>query len=149
MKFHLFQYPLPAPEPLEDVNAFLASRRVASVSHHIVHGAAGSMLVFVVQTVGEAVEKVAKQEKVDYRELMTPEDFQRFSRLRDERKKIAEAEGVPVYAVFTNAQLAQMVQGRCGTMADLMAVDGIGKARVEKHGERLLATLLAAEPAKP
>ncbi len=66
-----------------------------------------------------------------------------FSRLRNARKEIAQSEAVPVYTVFTNEQLARMVQGRVMTKAGLEGIVGIGDARVAKYGERILATLLA------
>jgi hypothetical protein len=52
MRFRLFQYTLPAGEDLADLNAFLASERVAAVSHHVVPHAGGPLLVFVVETAG-------------------------------------------------------------------------------------------------
>ena len=72
--------------------------------------------------------------KVDYKEVLKPEDFEVFSRLRDWRKAEAEQEGVPVYGVFTNEQLAEMVRQRAGTKAALKGIAGVGEARVEKYG---------------
>lgn len=145
MNYRLFQYPLPAPPDLEDLNAYLGSHRVAAVTQHLVQAQGGAMLVFIVQTVaGEVPGKNRQAEaKVDYREVLNAEDFQVFSRLRDERKKIAEAEGVPVYAVFTNAQLAEIVTRKVRTAADMGGIVGIGKARVEKHAARLLEIVAA------
>jgi hypothetical protein len=37
---------------------------------------------------------------VDYKEVLKPEEFEVFSRLRDWRRSVAEKEGVPVYAVL-------------------------------------------------
>jgi ribonuclease D len=56
---------------------------------------------------------------VDYKEVLKPEEFEVFSRLRDWRKNVAEKEGVPVYAVLTNEQLAQMVQKQVKSKAGL------------------------------
>jgi superfamily II DNA helicase RecQ len=143
MPFRLFQYPLPASPELEDLNAYLASHRVAAVTQHLVSTAGGGMLVFIVETAGSLVSKPALSggPKVDYREQLGPEDFARFNRLRDERKKWAEAEGLPVYSVFTNAQLAAMVRGKMVALADLAQIDGVGAARLEKYGARLLSLL--------
>jgi superfamily II DNA helicase RecQ len=143
MRFRLFQYTLPAPPELEDLNAFLGSQRVASVSHQFVKNGGSAMLVFVVEMVTSPSAKGAAPNagKIDYRELLTTEQFAVFSRLRDERKKWAEAEGVPVYTVFTNAQLADMVKRTARTTEDLRAIDGMGPARVDKYGARLLAIL--------
>ena len=64
--------------------------------------------------------------KVDYREVLSPEDFAVFARLRQVRKEIAQDDAVPVYTVFTNEQLAQMVQGRATTKAALEKIAGVG-----------------------
>ena len=77
--------------------------------------------------------------------MLKPEEFEVFSRLRDRRKAAAENEGVQVYVVLTNEQLAQMVQKKVNSKAGLKEIEGVGDARVEKYGESLLA-LLAAPP---
>jgi hypothetical protein len=40
---------------------------------------------------------------------------------------------VPVYTIFTNEQLAQMVQSRATTKAALEKIAGVGDARIEKY----------------
>lgn len=143
MNYRLFQYALPAPPELADLNAYLAGNRVAAVSHHIVPTPSGGMLVFVVETVAGSVpnQGLSAGPKIDYREQMNAEEFAVFSRLRSERKRMAEAEGMPVYTVFSNAQLAEMVKRRVRTAAELHDIEGIGGARIGKYGERLLAIL--------
>ena len=138
MNYRLFQYALPAPPELEDLNAFLASHRVASVAQEWVQGPAGPMLVFLVQTLdGPRPATRASESRIDYRAVLDDDQFQLFSRLRDERKKIAHEEGIPVYAVFSNAQLAEIVKSKATTAEELRAIDGLGKARVERYGERM------------
>ena len=150
MRFRLFQYPLPADPELADLNAFLAGRKVATVSHHVAAQAGGAVLVFVVETVGNtgaSATATAATPKIDYREQLTEDEFGLFSALRLERRRVAESEGIPVYAVFSNAQLAEMVRRRVMTTAAIGEIDGVGKARVEKYAEgflRILAPALAA-----
>ena len=48
---------------------------------------------------------------------------------------------MPVYTIFTNEQLAQMAQTKARTKADLEKIEGIGDARIEKHGTRFLELL--------
>ncbi len=57
------------------------------------------------------------------------------------RKELAQAEAVPVYTIFTNEQLAQIVQKKARTKADLEQIAGVGDARIEKYGQRLLQFL--------
>ncbi len=137
MKYKLFTYPIPPPEEPEDLNAFLASARVLSVNQHKCRSGNASCLVFVVEYLeGQAAGKKGKTPpKVDYRETLSEQDFNLFSRLRDLRKTIAEKEGVPVYAVFTNAQLAMMVEKKIVRMVDLSGLEGVGAAKVDKYGE--------------
>ena len=82
--------------------------------------------------------------KVDYKELLTPEQFAVFARLRDLRKELATRDAVPVYNVFTNEQLAEIVKRDCATLAQMQEIAGIGEARVGKYGEIFLSSLAAA-----
>ena len=70
-----------------------------------------------------------------------PEQFAAFARLRDLRKVMAQAEAVPVYTIFTNEQLAQIVQARATSKSALEQVVGVGDGRVGKYGERILEWL--------
>lgn len=50
--------------------------------------------------------------------------------MRSHRKTVAEAESVRAYTIFTNAQLAAMVQLVSPTLQDVAAIDGVGEARM-------------------
>jgi superfamily II DNA helicase RecQ len=139
MIYRLFQYMLPTVPELEDLNSFLRAQRVAAATHHLVPVAGGTMLVFVVETVGPVAG--GPDLKIDYRERFNPEEFAVFSRLREERKKWAAEEGTPVYVVFTNAQLAEMVTRRARSGAELRQIEGVGEARLQKYGARLVELL--------
>ena len=83
--------------------------------------------------------------RIDYREVLPPEQFAIFAQLRQWRKQTAEAAGVPVYNVFTNEHLAAIVRQLPPDTAALAKIDGIGEARVRKYGEAVLAALVAAK----
>jgi superfamily II DNA helicase RecQ len=76
--------------------------------------------------------------------VLKPQEFEVFSRLRDWRKAVAEKEGVPVYVVLINEQLAQIVQKKTNTKAGLKVIEGVGDARVEKYGDAILLAAPAA-----
>ncbi len=138
MRYRVFTYSAGQSGECADLNAFLASHRVLDVRHHPADD--GRRVVFVVEYLENAKVKGEKAPpRVDYREELSEEQFAVFSQLRDLRKKIAEEEGVAVYNVFTNAQLAAIVKLDEVTPASLSKVAGVGKARVEKYGERFLA----------
>jgi superfamily II DNA helicase RecQ len=73
--------------------------------------------------------------------VLDEKDFAIFAKLRTLRKSMAEKEGLPVYALFSNEQLAAMVQKRITTREALGAIDGVGKSRLEKYGQAFLELL--------
>lgn len=83
--------------------------------------------------------------KVDYKEVLTPEQFQIFARLRTLRKTLSERDGQPVFAIFTNAQLAEIAQRGCQNLNDLKEIAGIGEARTAKYGADVLLAVHGGE----
>lgn len=152
MPFQLFQYALPADPDLTDLNSFLLAHRVATVQREIVTTAAGPLLLFIVEYLAangsagkngkSAVAGSSSISRIDYREVLSEADFTVFTTLREIRKQLADAEGVPVYAVFSNAQLAAMIQQKCTTVAGMLKIEGVGKARTDKYSEAFLAPLV-------
>jgi superfamily II DNA helicase RecQ len=61
-----------------------------------------------------------------------------FNLLRDWRSKRSRQEGMPLYILFTNQNLADIVKKRPQTASELMQIGGIGKAKVDKYGEDIL-----------
>jgi superfamily II DNA helicase RecQ len=147
MQLKLFILPvknLSAPEA--EMNAFLRSHRVLAVKKEFVGDGENSFWTFCVEYLESAPSVNAptgsKLPKVDYKELLKPEEFEVFSRLREWRKGVAEKESVPVYVVFTNEQLAEMVKKKVSSKAALKEIEGVGDARVEKYGEAVLERLI-------
>ncbi|MGH7731579.1 MAG: RecQ family ATP-dependent DNA helicase [Candidatus Eiseniibacteriota bacterium] len=70
-----------------------------------------------------------------------PADPERFERLRALRKRLADAEGVPAYIVFSDAVLRQMAARVPGTRDELLAISGVGPVKLERYGEAFLAAL--------
>jgi len=128
---------------MEDVNGFLRSHRVLTVERRLIEDAGCSFWSFCIEYLdGSGPTAMPKPlGKVDYREVLPPEQFQRFARMRELRKSLAEQEGVPPYAVFTNEQLAQMARLETPTAAALQAIPGVGEARMKKYGGRFLGVL--------
>jgi ATP-dependent DNA helicase UvrD/PcrA len=64
--------------------------------------------------------------------------------LRAWRRKRAEADGVPAYVVFNDRTLNALAERRPRSRGELLAVDGIGPAKLDRYGDELLG-LLAVE----
>lgn len=140
MKYRAFTYPVPCDGDLSELNSFLSSHRVLTVHDEIVKTGTGACLVFVVEYLDSVSGKGSSrgEPKVDYRKELSDEQFMVFSRLRDLRKELAEREGTPVYNIFTNAQLAEMVKKKVNSKTALAEISGVGEARIEKYGESVL-----------
>jgi superfamily II DNA helicase RecQ len=153
MRVDFFTIPVQSgAEATGELNSLLSSTRVLTVDRQFVADGASSFwsVCVVSQTgpVGGRKGASAKKGGVDYREVLNAEDFAVYAKLRDLRKQLAERDGVPPYAVFTNDQLAAIVQGRLDSLTALRTVDGVGDARVEKYGTSVV-TLLSGLAGKP
>ena len=141
MKFKVIKIPVQEPDVLlSELNAFCENHSIASVEKHFVPEGSSSFWAFCVSYLEQAgqTSKVNRKEKIDYREVLAEADFQIFSKLRKLRKDMAEEEGVPVYALFTNEQLAEMVRRRVVQPTAMGQIEGIGKSRMNKYGAAFL-----------
>lgn len=144
MRYRFFTIPVhDAEEASAELNRCLAEERVLAVDRQFVADGSNSAwaLYVAVQGAGGRPTAMSKRSKVDYREVLNESDFALFARLRKLRKELAERDGVPLYAVFTNEQLAAIVQARVTSATALKAIDGVGDSRVEKYGPPLLAII--------
>ncbi len=66
-----------------------------------------------------------------------------FDRLRAWRAAEAKEQGVPAYVVFHDATLREIVTGKPSSLSELGTVSGVGEAKLEKYGQKLLDTLAA------
>lgn len=165
MSFHFFAVPTLDPAAAQaELNAFCAEHRVVQVDRQFVAAGPRSHWALCVQVAegpgplpdalkvrrGIAAAGGESGARIDRKQRLSETDFARFARLREQRKALAERDGVPVYAVFIIEQLAAMVQNRASALADLQAIDGIGPARLERHGAAMLALLvLSTAPPAP
>lgn len=145
MQYNTFFIPLMDDgEAQEELNAFLRSKRVLSVDKAFIN----SGWSFCVEWLegGKSIESGNRSKpKVDYRDVLSAEDFSVFAKLRERRKELAQQDGVQVYAVMTNEQLAEMVRLNVSSVDDLKCVKGVGDARIQKYGADLVEALMTAK----
>lgn len=122
-------------EALQACNAFLRSVKVLKVNREFVTDGPGSYWAILVEYLDAPSRSGGnKRARIDYREVLSPEDFAVFDKLRKFRKTLAEQDSVPAYAVFTNEQLAKIVTERVKTEKELAAIEGVGENKVSKYG---------------
>jgi ATP-dependent DNA helicase RecQ len=64
-----------------------------------------------------------------------------FEALRDERTRIAKAQGVPPYVIFHDATLRAMALAMPKHPHDMLNLPGVGQAKLDRYGESFLAVL--------
>jgi DNA helicase-2/ATP-dependent DNA helicase PcrA len=65
----------------------------------------------------------------------------RFAALKRWRLEQSRSEGVPAFVVFSNRTLEEIARLDPETLGELAAVSGVGPAKLESYGERVLAEL--------
>lgn len=149
MKHKFFHIPLLDSEATAaELNRFCDQHRIVNVEKHFVADGQSSCWAICVTWLEQggalaenSAEVKAKKPRVDYKDVLNEEEFRLFSRLRDLRSELAQQEGVAVYNIFTNEQLAQMVQQRLSSNMALLKIDGVGQTRVEKYAEAFLSVI--------
>jgi len=153
MQFHFFRIPAIDPDRAQrELNAMIARHRVAQLDWEWVADAENSFWAVRVaiasgpgpidDAIKAAPERGTKSaSRVDYREVLPPEDFEKFAALRRWRKVVAERSNVQLFNVFTNEHLATIVTKPVRTLADLESLDGVGPSRVQRFGEDLIRAL--------
>ena len=71
-------------------------------------------------------------------------DLPRFQLLRDLRAQLAREQNVPAYVIFHDSTLRNIAELQPATLDELGRVGGIGGAKLERYGQRVLEALAAA-----
>ncbi|HET7575453.1 MAG TPA: DNA helicase RecQ [Sphingomicrobium sp.] len=67
-----------------------------------------------------------------------------FEALRETRRSLAAEAGVPAYVVFHDSTLREIADARPATLAELAEVNGVGRTKLERYGEAMLAAVASA-----
>ena len=88
----------------EELNKLLRNGRIASVKKEFVSNGEDSFWAFCIEfldgVLGTDKVRSGSGPKVDYKEVLSAEDFSVFSKLRDLRKALSDKEAIPAYSIF-------------------------------------------------
>jgi superfamily II DNA helicase RecQ len=140
MQFKIFTIPVTDDgTATEDMNKFLRGHKVLEVEQQLISTKTGSQWHFCVKYLANAQPDTKQTiSKVDYKEVLDEKTFAVFSVLRECRKKIAEEDSLPVYAVFTNEELSGVASLETISSESIKKVKGIGEKKAERFGKRLV-----------
>ena len=71
-----------------------------------------------------------------------------FETLRKLRYEISKEEEVPAYVIFSDAALRQMETERPMSDQELLAIDGVGNAKLEKYGDAFIKAIIDFQKTK-
>ena len=137
MPMHFFAIPAwdGGPET-ERLNQLLCSTRVVQLQREFVSQGKDSFWSICIETLGENHNQNGERKgKMDYKSILDEAAFARFVKLRELRKELAQAEGIPVYAVCTNDQLAFFAQHPPENSTSLLKCPGWGEAKQQRYGQ--------------
>ena len=77
---------------------------------------------------------------------IAPHDEPLWQALRECRRQLAAEQNVPPYVIFHDATLKQMATTRPADAAALLAIGGVGQAKLSRYGERFLSVISAHQP---
>ena len=150
LQYAPFLLPLwPDSPEQETLNRFVRAHRIIQTRKELVSVESGQYWAILVEYLDAPPSQESNEtgkSKVDYKDVLSPEDFALFSRLREIRKKLADDNGLPVYAVCTNEQLAEIAKQKPATAAACMKIGGIGQGKAEKYVPAFIACIADGRP---
>lgn len=142
MQIKIFTIPVVADErDMEELNHFLRSHKIIDVKRELTQTNDTSCWTFCITYMDVAAlstsvrNDAVRHNKIDYKEVLDADTFERFSKMRKLRKEIADNEAIPAYSVFTDAELAEIAKLEVLDKANIQKIPGIGKKKVEKYGD--------------
>ena len=128
---------------VDELNRFLRSVKILEIKKVFVEGEGNlfwSMCITYLpleKNYTDGLFNKSNKEKIDYKNTLSESEFARFSLLRKIRKQLAEKDAVPAFAVFTDAELAEISRFDEVLPERIQKVSGIGQKKMEKYGIEL------------
>ena len=126
----------------EELNAFLRSKKILQTEQQLVQSGQNAFWCFCIKYLENEKESYtkARKERPDYKAILGEASFKIFSELRSIRKAIAKEEAIPAYAVFTDAELAEIAKlGESRSLSQINKIKGIGTKKLEKYGTKFIS----------
>jgi superfamily II DNA helicase RecQ len=135
--------------PLQE---FIADKEVIEFSEHFfVHENTPCLTILIAYRSLESLESPRVLRQTDPRLEFDGVEKEAYDALRAWRAAAAKMEGIPVYMIANNKQLAKMIRLKPASREALGKVEGIGEAKIAKYGDQILEVLskhLSGTPAQ-
>ena len=142
MQIKLFTIPIgDSGEAVEEMNRFLRGNKILEVQNQLVNNQNGAYWCFCIRYIEKSFNTAkSPKAKVDYKYILDELTFQKFSKLREIRKKVAAEEGIPAFAVFTDEELAGLAKLKTINEKSMRSIKGIGDKKVERYAKHFITS---------
>jgi ATP-dependent DNA helicase RecQ len=89
----------------------------------------------------DATQSRARRPRASQQDEVGAGDQDLWSALRACRRELAEEQGVPPFVIFHDKTLREMLLRRPRDAAELLSINGVGHAKLERYGQRFLEVL--------
>jgi ATP-dependent DNA helicase RecQ len=89
----------------------------------------------------DATQSRARRPRASQQDEIGAGDQDLWSALRACRRELAEEQGVPPFVIFHDKTLREMLLRRPRDAAELLSINGVGHAKLERYGQRFLEVL--------
>lgn len=141
MQIKVFNLPIYSESEEETkINKFLVSHRILQVTKAYSSENGGSWAVFVEYMEGDQTEVTSsRRASKDYSKELSSDEYERYSRFREIRKRISTEKNIPPYLIFTNEELAVMSKFEILTKEMLNGIKEIPARRIKDYGEYFIS----------
>jgi superfamily II DNA helicase RecQ len=132
----------------QDMNQFLRHHKIVNIRKEFVCQSDQICWCYAVEYLSDsqkddtsANDKKKKKDdkpKIDYAEVLSPDDFAIYAKMRTWRKELADKKGEYAFTILTNAQMAQIAEKKIHTLQDLEKVSGIGEQKINQYGHAIV-----------
>lgn len=139
MQFKIFTLNvIDTDDSIDKLNKFLNCNKIIDIEKHCCETNNGILWTFCVQYINSTnlpQKTTIKPEKIDYKNVLNEDQFKIFLQLRTIRKALADQEAVPAYAIFTDAELAEISKLTEINEQKMKSINGIGEKKILKYGQ--------------
>src|SRR6185437_3182482 len=99
--------------------------------------------LIVVDHAGHGALVLSEAARAVFKHELPLQDAKLFEALRAERRRLADAQGVPPYVIFHDATLRALAVARPRSSGEMATISGIGDAKLSRYGAAFLAVIAA------
>jgi len=143
MQVKLFTIPITnITEQEKALNSFLSTNKITEFEKKLVQTETQAFWCIYInyEKKAETATFTAKsiRKKIDYKSVLSVEEFNKFEKLRAIRKTIAQQAAISAYVVATDAELSQIIKLPEITEANLKKITGFGDKKAKKYGKLIV-----------